>query len=295
MNCRDFREIVDSYLSDELLTETNHEVLRHLETCAECRGDIQERRILREKLKSAVKNTEAFQMREGFHQELLANLRETSKTPTMAKVFFGINRNSWMALAACLILAFGLGFWFLQNPPLEQLTAESGGAIEFAKRVSLEDFALGDHQNCAVKFNLTEAPIKINLAAPQYADLRRMVINPLKNSTGKYQLLESHTCKFQGRQFTHIVFRHQGKVVSVLLTDLSDSDDLKNDEMLKAAGGKYQIARFDWNKQAVFVVSDLSERENSSTAELLENSARTQLSFNKPIELNLPTALKINF
>ena len=33
MRCEDFREIADSFLSDELLVETNHEVVRHLEDC----------------------------------------------------------------------------------------------------------------------------------------------------------------------------------------------------------------------------------------------------------------------
>ena len=32
MTCRDLREVADSFLCEELLTETNHEVLRHLET-----------------------------------------------------------------------------------------------------------------------------------------------------------------------------------------------------------------------------------------------------------------------
>ncbi len=66
MKCQDFREIIDSYLCDELLTETNHEVLRHLEACANCRGVIESRRILRTRMKSAVKNSPQFQIRDGF-------------------------------------------------------------------------------------------------------------------------------------------------------------------------------------------------------------------------------------
>ena len=40
MECRDVREMADSFVGEELLTETNHEILRHLETCPTCRADL---------------------------------------------------------------------------------------------------------------------------------------------------------------------------------------------------------------------------------------------------------------
>ena len=40
MECRDVREMADSFLGEELLTETNHEILRHLETCPVCRAEL---------------------------------------------------------------------------------------------------------------------------------------------------------------------------------------------------------------------------------------------------------------
>jgi hypothetical protein len=291
MKCQDFREIVDSYLSDELLTETNHEVLRHLEMCADCRSEIQTRRILREKLQAAVKNAEAFQMRDGFHQELLVNLRQNSQTSVNTKTFFGINRNSWMAVAACLILTFGLGFWFLRQQTANSYSTDVAGINNSTRRNSLENIALGDHLNCAVKFNLPEDPIDIDLASPQYADLRQVVLNPLKNSPDKYEFIESHTCKYQGHDFVHIVFQHLGKMISVLLTDSQNLDKLKNDEMIKTAGSGYQIARFDRNNQAVFVVSDLSEQENFATAKILATSAHQEFSVNRRAESNSLIAL----
>ena len=53
MNCRDVREIADSFLCEELLTETNHEILRHLDTCPSCRTEIDARRRLRGALRDA--------------------------------------------------------------------------------------------------------------------------------------------------------------------------------------------------------------------------------------------------
>jgi anti-sigma factor RsiW len=45
--------MADSFLAEELLTETNHEILRHLETCPACRADLAARRALREGLRRA--------------------------------------------------------------------------------------------------------------------------------------------------------------------------------------------------------------------------------------------------
>ena len=44
MQCCDLREVADSYLSDELLVETNHEVIVHLEACADCHRELSARR-----------------------------------------------------------------------------------------------------------------------------------------------------------------------------------------------------------------------------------------------------------
>src|SRR5204862_6237408 len=54
MDCRDVRDLADSFLADELLTETNHEMLRHLAGCQSCRSELAERRSLRDGVRRAV-------------------------------------------------------------------------------------------------------------------------------------------------------------------------------------------------------------------------------------------------
>jgi predicted anti-sigma-YlaC factor YlaD len=61
MNCHDFKELSDSYLSDELLVETNHEVIHHLENCTACRQILASRRELRVKLRQSIKTSPEFQ------------------------------------------------------------------------------------------------------------------------------------------------------------------------------------------------------------------------------------------
>jgi hypothetical protein len=40
MECREFCEIADSYLSDELTVESNHDAISHFEKCANCRDEL---------------------------------------------------------------------------------------------------------------------------------------------------------------------------------------------------------------------------------------------------------------
>src|SRR5512133_1263549 len=68
--CGRTRKYLDSYISNELLIETNHEVLRHLESCPECSAEADARSMLRGRLKTAVRS-------QSMPVELPAKIRET--------------------------------------------------------------------------------------------------------------------------------------------------------------------------------------------------------------------------
>lgn len=279
MKCQDFRELIDSYLCGELLTETNHEVLRHLEACANCRHEIEVRRNLRSQLRFAVKSSPQYQMSDNFYSTLCVQLKQSVLPQKQAKSSFWVNPNNWMVFATGLILTFGLGFWFIKTAPTN-LSSPEVALIneEKVQNATLADFAVGDHQNCAVKYNLSEKAVAIDLDSAQFADLRQAVVTPLENATEKYEFRESHTCKFAGHNFTHIVFHHQGKTVSVLITDLVNYPPLKNSNIAKIVSNGYQIARFDIKDKAVFVVSDLPEQQNLATAQILETPMKEKFS-----------------
>lgn len=75
MRCREFREIVCVFLDDELLVETNHEVINHAETCANCRRELAARQALRLKLRAAIADAPETQMSDKFVESLRAQLR----------------------------------------------------------------------------------------------------------------------------------------------------------------------------------------------------------------------------
>ena len=307
MRCRDFREIADSYLGDELAVETNHDVIRHLEGCGDCRRELAARREVRVKLKAAFAGAPEMQVRPEFAGRLRTRLQAATRSEQGGR--FG-HRKAWIALAASLSIAAALSLaWLvrenLRRPDPREATVrrtaggtepstppspgpDSGMPVRIAK-AELAESAAGDHQNCAVKFRLSERPIDLDEAGRRYdrvyLDLTKAV---LSQQTEPVEFVEAHSCVYQGRRFAHIVLKYHGRLVSFLVTDLDRSDK-------SSAGGRrtltdpdrqviacsqfegYQVSCFETPRHAVFVVSDLSETENLALARSLAPSAYKQI------------------
>lgn len=280
MKCSDFRELIDSYLSDELLTETNHGVLRHLEQCVECRTVIEERREFRARLRSAVVNSKEFAVDEEFIAALSSSMRASilpQRRPAAIR-FWNIRFSLVAATAVGLLVVFGLGFVFLQkfegNPPADLAQSDKRELT-----TGFQQVALADHKMCAVDHDLPRQPLKIDLSAAQNASLQKGVVQPLESAApGEYELIASHFCEVDGQSFAHLIYRHEGNVISVQVTDLPENEPRNGDLINNLSLQGYQIARFDVNKKAVFVISDMPESQNATTAEILEQPMRKELS-----------------
>ena len=165
MRCQEFKEVSDSYLGDELLIETNHEILKHLENCPACRQELTARRELRTRLRAAAKNSNAVRINPAFARQLTNNLRETAFRPTFSerfqwRGFFG--RQAIFAAACGVLLLLFVGWVTLRktaapdkiiasNPPAKSeiiaRPAESPmfQAVQIAWR-ELNAHAVGDHK-----------------------------------------------------------------------------------------------------------------------------------------------------
>jgi anti-sigma factor RsiW len=206
MECRDVREMADSFLAEELLTETNHEMLRHLETCPVCRADLAARRALREGVRRAFQRASDLEPRPEFLTQLRASLQHAAHQVPARR---GIRFRGWWALAATVLLAVALGLAYRGR---DWITAT--GALTRA--------AVGDHRNCALQFRLAEQPIPLEEAAhrygPAYRVLEKLPPNDVMTAVGLAHVLERHACVYGGRRFAHIVFEYRGERVSLLVT-----------------------------------------------------------------------------
>ncbi len=299
MNCKDFREIADSYLSNELLVETNHEVLRHLENCADCRRELAARRILREKLREAVKRAPQSQLNAAFAARLTNDLRDHYAAAQNRGSFANFIRTNpvFAGVLAVLVMSamIGLVWQFgrtakrdqiadLNPPTLNQANTnreeKSSLQIHRASFALMEKDAVGDHKYCALKFSLKEIPISLDEAAKKYGKfnkgLDKAVIEPLQEVFGaKVKFLEAHSCVINGRRFAHVVVKYQERVISVLVARREDGAESENSDAISCQSLEdLRIACFETAKFGVFVVSDLDESENLKLARTLSPSVK---------------------
>lgn len=306
MQCRDFREVADSYLSDELLVETNHDVIAHLETCADCRRELAARRELRTILRTSFAKAEELQIPHEFASRLHSELRAAATSRAM---LLNILPRTWM-IAAGVMVALTLGaiaVWQRQRVQINSEIADnrqpqSNAAVKSpdvkerpgevavdtnAILARLSELASGDHRDCAIGHRLPDRPIPLEEAGRKYdrayLDLTKAVMSHRDDFDEAIELVMAHACVFRGQWFGHIVVRHRGRLVSLLVTRLEDSsgiatakEKLPKDSAAQviacSTAGGFQISCFRTAQHGVFVVSDLEEGENLALARRLAPS-----------------------
>jgi hypothetical protein len=308
MQCQKFREIADSYLGNELTVETNHAVISHLEHCAECRHELTARRELRAKLRDAFITAPENQMRPEFVKRLNAQLQTRAlgkrsapiTTPSVWGSSVKLRRTSWLALAACLLLAAALGLVAVRHRIFSRQGSEVAVGREPTPNYSpelnpglpvnlvkteLAKSAVGDHRDCAIHFRLAEKPIDLEVAGrkydPVYLNLTKAVLTEQGGAPTDVEFVEAHSCVFEGRRFAHIILKYHGRLVSFLVTDTGPTGETKGATSPTIAPQQviacsqydgYQVSCFQTARHAVFVVSDLSEGENLALARVLAPS-----------------------
>lgn len=254
MNCRDCRDVADSFLSDELLTETNHEILHHLDTCPSCRGEIVLRRRLRDSLRAAFHRAPELQSRTDFAERLREELRVAAVDARRDKP----SLRRWLMLAAGVLLAAGIsGAVFMSQPhgPVDALARD----------------AIGDHWNCALKNRKVRTPVPLEEAAKRFDSVYRVLLttppDAISTPNGPARVVDRHSCSFGPRRFGHVVLQYRQHVVSLLVTTDDESSrsvtlppDL--DPHLHGAPVKgLSVASIRGAHHAILLVSDLDGRE----------------------------------
>jgi anti-sigma factor RsiW len=261
MECRDVREMADSFLAEELLTETNHEILRHLDTCPVCRADLAGRRALREGVQRAFHRAPDL----GPSPEFIAQLRtRLQNTVHQAPARRGARFQGWWALAATVLLAVALGFAYRGR---DWITATG----------ALARVAVGDHRYCALQFRLAEKPISLEEAAQRYGAAYRVLENlppdDVMTAVGPAHVLERHACVYEGRRFAHIVFTYRGERVSLLVTAVDRGVTLAlPGEALPHITSRSRIdgmsvVSFRASRQMVFFAGDIVQKDLLKLAE----------------------------
>jgi hypothetical protein len=257
MQCRDVRELADSFLSGQLLVETNHEVNRHLEGCAQCRAEIASRRALRDGLRTAWERDQSLQPRPDFAAELASRLRHEATTVSRRQML-----RTWGAVAATLLVGTGGAIYFR-------------GSRSRSALAPLAQAAAGDHQNCAIRFNLDEKPIPLEEAGRRfggpYSALGRFALPDLR---GAARLIDRHSCVYGGHRFAHVVFTLDDVVLSLLVT----TDGAPEAIALESLGDGHDVAVLPAGRYLGFVVGDADATRLLDVAHALADPLSRQLS-----------------
>jgi anti-sigma factor RsiW len=270
MQCRNVRELADSFLSEELLTETNHEILRHLATCPACRQDIASRRELLASVRTAFDRADDLNPSPAFVAHLHSTLRAAAlEAPQRRR---GVPRG-WWALAATVLLAVGLGIAFLTR-------GGSTAAWVLARA------AVGDHRNCALQFRLAEKPIPLEDAARRYDSAFRVLeslpADDVATVAGPAHVLERHSCVYGGRRFAHIVLEYRGTRVSLLVTANGGASQITIPEEARSSltGGRIDsmsLVSVRATRHMIFLVGDLAQADLAHLADAIAVPLSRQL------------------
>ncbi len=281
--CEKTRRYMDAYISNELLVETNHEMLRHLETCPACSAELETRGRLRSRLKSAVQNQP---VPSGLPASVRERIRRRQTSPWTI----------WaMASAAGIALCVAAWFAYPWQQPLPDL-ADRTAQTSYIQRVSAAVVSvfksgLGDHIHCAVFRKYPRNPPTVEEMeaelGPEYRGLLPLVEPAVPPG---YRIVMAHQCTYGGRHFVHLTMRKSEKgedVISVVITQKNPGETLNTLSPVTTASGvplyqstaeRYQVAGFESEHYLAFVVSTLAGHKNLQLTAALAPNVRRLLS-----------------
>jgi anti-sigma factor RsiW len=281
-DCQDIRELLDPYLDNELLVETNQSVLDHLGFCADCAAESQRRTELRRLFKTAL-TLEDDQDSENISRRRIETALAQQRRPRWTATI------RWAALAASLIVAvaLGLAYWRIRGMPkptnLSVVNTPTSPPVLIA---AVDRDAVENHQACALTYPPSWAFDRQRIASkltPRFSPL----IDAIGRNHASYELIEGHICSYQQRQYAHLIFRGNGHTISVFIENDEPGGKPKSSrppEINQTGYKMYEVASVDTGVHRIFVVSDLPSGENLALANQLVPAT---LGFIRKLELGV--------
>ncbi|HZF38175.1 MAG TPA: hypothetical protein VE715_05100 [Blastocatellia bacterium] len=295
MDCQNFKELLDSYLCEELAVETNHLILCHAERCGACRSEMAARRRLRAALRSVCSKEK---MSDRAMESLRERIRseagvETGATPTRdSKGKPSKGKYGWFAglfkvwlltpAAVALFLGAAVSLYVLRRggsddtQTARRLSPEQIKALELS--FSLVAESAGGHRSCAAHFAASDGPAEMPDSVREYDPACVRLEKIAAEGARGLSLRAAHVCKFGDRKFAHLVYTRGGGLISLFVT-VRDIRALKSGAPPLFSGLSLGPQRFTLDhialgayqtlKRIILVASDFPEDENAALAESL--------------------------
>jgi len=276
--CERIRAYFDSYLDNELLVETNHEVLRHLSVCPACTKLLEDRARLKRSVKRVVEQETA-----------PAVLLESIQSGIRGRRFpFNLNLRQWaMAAAAIVILAAGGVISIRTGSLFAPVTAgRDSFQLLSAQAQQLMRVGLVDHIHCAILIGKWKEFLSFEhmkqesghaALGPEFIGLVPLVSEKVGPDL---HVVQGHRCVTNGREYVHIILTGgKGTIVSLVITEKNGETFSRTDiaatlqesgvPVYGATEGRLEIAAFETNRYLAYVVSNLDRQGNLEVASSL--------------------------
>lgn len=258
-SCEKVRGYLDSYLSNELLVETNHEVLRHLESCPQCAAELNARERLRSRLKAAVQGTPA---PAGLEAKVQRSLRSRRTAP-------GAGLYILAAAAAVMVCFVVVNLVRLRLHPEEAILRQASGRLAAILNVGLRD-----HLHCAVFRKYSKQPETVaQMAAhlgPEFAGLAPVVRAKLPS---EFRIIQGHRCRAGDRRYVHFIVSKGDRLLSLVLTRRQAGESLGSG-ISQEGVDHYQVVGFESHGYLIYVISDLDAQQNLQLAAAMAPALR---------------------
>jgi anti-sigma factor (TIGR02949 family) len=259
--CQKVLARLDSYIDNELLTESSLELMEHFHRCTACTRESQERRNVRARLKTAVREVRVPQ---GLEDRVRDRLRQT-REPRPKRFLL-------MSIAATLTVCFGS--WVAYQLSALRLTTasqESYVAAISGQVASIIRVGLGDHLHCAL---LRQRGRRSGGGVDKLpAELKELIPIVHQHLPADLPLVLAHECRYHDRNFIHLTFQNGRNLLSLVIAKKQDGESLDGANLPPAlsqagipmytAGARgLHVAAFESRGFLVYTVSDLSQTDN---------------------------------
>ena len=259
--CSGVRAKLDSYIDNELLAETNIEIVEHVQRCTSCTREAEERQRVRAQLQRAVRDV---RVPSGLEGRVKDRLRQAGPPP--------VKKLHLMAIAATFVIC--VGSWVAyQRGALRVTTASKQSYLETltGEIATIMRAGLGDHLHCAV---IPQGANRSKVAVDKLpAAFKELIPIVHRYVPVQLPLLLAHECRYHGRTFVHLTFRNESNLLSLVIAHKQHGESLSTTNLLptlsesgipvyEAGVRQFQVAAVESRDFVVYTVSDLPHQNN---------------------------------
>jgi hypothetical protein len=275
MDCRKYKDTIDSFLCGETLVESNLEMIRHAEHCPTCRAELAARRNLRLQMQRVIgerkMSADAYQrLRSRLRQEAgLSSPPITEPAASWLTRFASLfNGRTPLLAALTVLLLLGMSWWLTrsQQAPSVQAAVLSPAVFDQAAR---------EHDLCARFYANSPEPQAMAAAAVEYDAAYAKLDQIAKVKAQGMQMRAAHKCSLVGRNFAHLLFSRGSELISFMVTErdaaamrdgIIPQDDGRLAALQHAQSAGCTTSAYQTQRHVVFVISKLTQAQSEQLA-----------------------------